>query len=432
MAGDLYGGPGSAEAASAAFGNGQTMEDVARAVIEAERAQIHTSVPVKVVTDSDGKTVRLQPTVKVPRRKDDGTMEYVQLPEIEAIVHQAGGGDTALTLPIKTGNEGFVSFGMAAFDAWRESGGVQQAVSTRTHQLSDGMFVPGIRSKPRDIPDINTEAAEARSDDGKHRTITHPTNGVKVTVNGGKQVFDVNAKTGQVEIVSKTVTLAAGDAKAGRGPNTENTTDRHLNEALKGLSARVGQVEKTAHALFDVTSKLRELTQIRVPEVAALSGLLNQNPGGLDAIVGAIEGKAQAYAQTQIQQALGMFLNPSIGGLGSVLSGGIEALIAGLEAQIAKLIEMNPILARVDDLQRQAEAILARGARPDVQAAQLKPVQDALAVIAQGNPAVAVLQGLQDRLKGLMGQAGPGISFLEPQKQIAQGVIKSMRLSEGT
>jgi hypothetical protein len=114
------------------------------------------------------------------------------------------------------------------------------------------------------------------------------------------------------------------------------------------------------------------------------------------------------------------------------LDGGIEALIAGLEAQIAKLIELNPILAQVDDLQRQAEAILARGARQDVQAAQLKPVQDALAAIARDNPAVAVLQGLQDRLKGLVGQAGPGLSFLEPQKQLAQGVIRSMRLSEGS
>lgn len=432
MAGGYQGEPGSAEAAAAALGNGQTMEDVARAVVEAERAQIHTSVPVKVVTDSDGKTVRLQPTVKVPRRKDDGSMEYVQLPEIEAIVHQAGGGDTALTIPIKADNEGFVSFGMAAFDAWRESGGVQQAVSTRTHQLSDGMFVPGIRSKPRDLPDISTEAAETRSDDGKHRTITHPTNGVKVTVNGGKQVFDVNAKTGQVEVVSKTVTLAAGDAKAGRGPNTENTGDRGLNDQLKGMSARLAQAEKNLHGLFDVTSKFREIVQGRIPEVAAVAPILNQQPGGLEAMAGAIEGKAQAYLQAQVQQALGMFMNPTLAGLGSVLGGGVEALIAGLEAQIAKLIEVNPILARVDDLQRQAEAILARGARPDVQAAQLKPVQDALAAIARDNPAVAILQGLQDRLKGLVGQAGPGLSFLEPQKQLAQGVIKSVRLSEGS
>jgi len=439
MAGGYQGDPGSAEAAAAALGNGQTMEDVARAVVEAERAQIHTSVPAKVVVDSDGKTVRLQPTVKVPRRKDDGSMEYVQLPEIEAIVHQAGGGDTALTLPIKTGNEGFVSFGMAAFDAWQANGGVQQAVSTRTHQLSDGMFVPGIRSKPRDLPDISTEAAETRSDDGKHRTITHPKNGVKVTVNGGKQVFDVNAKTGQVEVVSKTVTLAAGDAKAGRGPNTENTADRQLNEALKGLRAEMSQVKDSHHALFDAVSKLRMNVESVVPALvpvnaaSQITGALSGAPDGLDAMKALAEGKLQGYFQNALKDALQSFLDPSrLLGAGSVLDGGIEALIAGIEAQIAKLIELNPILARVDDLQRQAEAILTRGATPEVEAAQLKPVQDALAAIAKDNPAVAVLQGLQSRLKGLVGQAGPGLSFLEPQKQIAQGVIKSMRLSEGT
>lgn len=413
--------------------NSGDLEEILRSFVAAQLRGVWTSMPVTLNEDSDGKTVKMKLNIKSVERDGEGKEKHVELPELpEVPVKFASGGGTSTTLPLKTGDEGLAIFTSRASASWRESGGVQQAVDARSHSLSDAVFVPGIRSKPRDLEDISTEGAETRSDDGKHRTITHPQNGVKVTVNGGKQVFDVNAKTGQTEIVSKTVTLAAGDAKAGRGPNTENTADRHLNEALKGLSARVGQVEKTAHALFDVTSKLRELTQIRVPEVAALAGLLNQNPGGLDAIVGAIEGKAQAYAQTQIQQALGMFLSPSIAGLGSVLSGGVEALIAGLEAQIAKLIEINPVLAQVDDLQRQAEAILTRGARPDVEAAQIKPVQDALAAIAKDNPAVGVLQGLQNQLKGLQGQAGPGLSFLEPQKQIAQGVIKSMRLSEGS
>jgi len=69
-------------------------------------------------------------------------------------------------------------------------------VDTRSHHLSDGIFLPGLRSQPRDLKDINTEAAETRTDDGKHKTSVHPKNGVAVSVEGGKHTMAWHPENG--------------------------------------------------------------------------------------------------------------------------------------------------------------------------------------------------------------------------------------------
>lgn len=409
---------------------GESLEEVLRAAMTSALRDVWTAMPVRITQDSDGKTVMVQPTIKAQVRDEEGNLKHVDLPIAEAIVHHMGGGGVTRTTPIKAENEGIALYASRAADAWHQTGGQQQAVDTRSHSLSDGMVLPGIRSKPRDLKDISTEADEVRSDDGAHRQITHPKNGIKTSVGNGKQVIDVNAITGAIEAKSKTVTLASGDADAGRGSNSANTLDRDLNEQLKGLSARVAQAEKGLHGLFDVTSKFREIVQTQIQAVAAVAPQLGGTPGSLDAMVAAVEGKAQAYLQTQIQQALGAFMNPSIGNIASVLGGAIEGQIEGLKAQIANLVASNPVVAQVEGLQRQVDAVLVRGAAAAVQASQLAPIQAEIKALTDANPIVAEVLDLRAKLQGLIGQAGAGLNFLEPQKRLAQGVIKSVRLAE--
>ena len=428
----MSGEPGTHEAAQAALGNQPSFEEMVRAVVEASRADTWTSLPVIVTKRSeDGHTISVKAAVKIPRRTDDNTIVYDELPEFQDIpINFSGGGGVVNTHPTKLGDEGWIDFSTRDHGVWRQQGSVQQPQDGQVNGLASGRFRPGARSDPRKIPDYNTEASESRTDDGRHRTITHPANGVKVTVNGGKQTLDVNAATGALEAVSKTLTLKSGTPTPGAPVNVADTVSRDLNEQLKGLAARVAQTEHHIAGVFDATSQMRAIAQTAIPGLAVLAPILNQNPAGLKMAADAIEGRAQAYLQVQVQQALAKFLSPNLAGLASLLPGNVEGLIQALTARIADLIARNPVLAAIDDLQRQADAILTRGASPEATAALLKPIRDEIARLTQASPAVGLLGDLSAQLQGLASQAGPGLNFLGPQQRLVQGVVKSLHLSE--
>jgi hypothetical protein len=56
------------------------------------------------------------------------------------------GGDFAITLPIEKGDECLVLFSDLCIDAWWQNGGVQNRMSFRRHDLSDGLAIVGFRS----------------------------------------------------------------------------------------------------------------------------------------------------------------------------------------------------------------------------------------------------------------------------------------------
>jgi|GEM_PF-3503201 len=222
-----------------------------------------------------------------------------------------------------------------------------------------------------------------------------------------------------INTTGKKVTVTAGPKPA--------TKDFELNEQLKGLAARVAQAEKNLHGLFDVTSKLREIAQTQIPGLSALAPILNQDPSGLKAMEAAIEAKAKAYLQEQVEQALQRFLNPNLAGLASLLSGNLEGLIAGLEAQIAGLIANNPIIAAVDDLVDELASLNASGGPEAAIAAKAAELTDQIAHLTGANPVIGQIANLRGTLQRLADQAGPALNFLEPQKRLVQGQTKSMR-----
>lgn len=187
-------------------------EEELRIAIEAALANMHVAMPVRVMKDSDGKTVSIQPTIKANQTMPDGTVKQVDYPMLDALVHFTSGGGATMTHPVKSGDEGMVLFASRSIHNWREMGGTQPQVDSRMHDLSDAIFLPGIRSKPRDLSDINTDAAEMRSDDGKHKVSLHPKDGPSMSADGGKHVVAVNPNGG---ISMKTATKLAIDATGG-------------------------------------------------------------------------------------------------------------------------------------------------------------------------------------------------------------------------
>ncbi len=229
-----------------------------------------------------------------------------------------------------------------------------------------------------------------------------------------------------INTTGKKLTLTAGPK-----PATDNF---ELNEQLKGLAARVAQVEDSHHALVDLLSTMRKNIEQVVPALiplniatqvtTALSGL----PAGLDAMKALAEGKLKDYLQNAMQRGLKAFLDPGrLLGMASLMGGTVEALIAGLEAQVANLIANNPVIGLVDDLVDELAALNASGGPEAAIAAKAADLTGQIVQLTRANPVIGQIADLRNKVQQLADQAGPGLNFLEPQKRLVKGLTKSMR-----
>lgn len=83
------------------------------------------------------------------------------LPDVPFFVYSGGG--YCLTLPIQPGDDCLVVFGDNCMDAWWQSGGVQNQVEKRRHDLSDGFALVGFRSQPHVVSGYSGGVAQMRN-----------------------------------------------------------------------------------------------------------------------------------------------------------------------------------------------------------------------------------------------------------------------------
>lgn len=152
--------------------------------------------------DPDAVTAVVQPAVRYIERDNDGnklTNDYPLLVDVP-VVFPRGGGCT-LTFPVKAGDECLVIFADRCIDFWWQSGGIQEPVDERMHDLSDAFCIVGPQSQAKKIGGISTTAAQLRTDDGSAIielaaggavTITSP----QITINGPLQVNGEITSTG--------------------------------------------------------------------------------------------------------------------------------------------------------------------------------------------------------------------------------------------
>jgi hypothetical protein len=142
-------------------------EAAARALVDATRADMHTSGPGIIQSfDADKQTAVVQPVVqKFFRGKG-----FKPLPKLMDVpVQFPRGGGFVLTFPVAKGDECLLVFSERAIDTWWESGGVQPPHEFRMHDLSDACAIVGISSKPSVVKSFNTGAVELRSLDGSSK-----------------------------------------------------------------------------------------------------------------------------------------------------------------------------------------------------------------------------------------------------------------------
>lgn len=236
-----------------------------------------------------------------------------------------------------------------------------------------------------------------------------------------------------INATGKKVTITGGDDGSGRAVKPA-TANFELNEQLKGLRADLSQIKDSHHALFDVVSKLRNNiegvlpTLVPVNLATQVTNALSGSPAGLDAMKALASGQLQAYFQNALKDALLGFLDPSrIMNAASVLSGGIEGIIAAAQAQIANLIASNPVIGAVDDLVDELAALNASGGPAAAIAAKAADLQGQIDALTSANPIISQVAQLRSTLQGLLDQAGPGLNFLAPQQRLTQGQTSSMR-----
>lgn len=194
----------------------ERFEDVIEAIrvaLDGRQREIWTALPAILESfDAANQTCQVQPAINALVRQQNGPAQWVQLPLLSDVPLQfAGGGGFTLTFPMQQGDEGLLILSSRCIDAWWAYGGIQNQVEYRMHDLSDGFFIPGIRSVPRALANISTTTAQLRSDDG-HTFVEVAGTEVNINTTG-----TVNVKsTGKTTVIASEIDLVgAGGAAEG-------------------------------------------------------------------------------------------------------------------------------------------------------------------------------------------------------------------------
>lgn len=166
----------------------QADAQLAQAIMSAMRV----SIPGIIQSfDPGAVTAVVQPAIKGVEHDESGAEVSVSLPLLVdvPVVFPRGGGCT-LTFPVKEGDECLVIFADRCIDFWWQSGGIQEPVDGRMHDLSDAFCIVGPQSQAKKISGISTSAAQFRSDDGStYLEIDPTTKKIKLVAPGGLDVI---------------------------------------------------------------------------------------------------------------------------------------------------------------------------------------------------------------------------------------------------
>lgn len=187
-------------------------QQTAQAIADSVSNQIRVAMP-GIIQSFDPVTVTctVLPAIKGSDASMTGT-ESADLPLLVdvPVVFPRGGGVT-LTFPVKAGDECLLIFSDRCIDFWWQSGGVQEPVDSRQHDLSDAFAIIGPQSQAKKISGISTSAAQFRSDDGStYFEINPTTKKIKIVAPGGLDVVTPKAEFSAEVLVNGLFTFLGG------------------------------------------------------------------------------------------------------------------------------------------------------------------------------------------------------------------------------
>lgn len=191
--------------------------------METLKEDLHTALPCRVESyDAAKQMVSVQPQIKKAFFDETDERQVERLPVITGVpVQFPQGGGYRITFPIAVGDTGLVLFSEASLDVWLSQGGEVDPLDDRRFHLSDGIFLPGVRS----FANALTDAHSTKMTLGKE-------GGLQLFIDGSK--IQIGSETG-----AELEAVALGDAidtlLTGGGPTT-------LKTWLLGLAAIAGYV----------------------------------------------------------------------------------------------------------------------------------------------------------------------------------------------
>jgi hypothetical protein len=199
---------------------------------------VATSIPGHVLA-FDTVTQRAQIQIGIIR-KDVNGVEFTPPPIIEVPVHFSGGKLFHLEHQIDPNDEGIILFSQRCIDGWVATGGVANNPILRFHDISDAVFITGVRSEPNVITTFGNDGIRLRNADGtQHVWLKNDGSIIVANSNGGYTLDAGGGFTGNFtsfNVVSPTFTHngvnvgddhkhVAGTYVAGATPVTNNSGD---------------------------------------------------------------------------------------------------------------------------------------------------------------------------------------------------------------
>lgn len=211
--------------------------------------------------DPIANTCTVQPALKGQTADELGNYTSAPLPLLVdvPVVFPRGGG-CSITFPVKEGDECLVVFSDRCIDFWWQSGGVQEPVDPRQHDLSDAFAFVGPMSQPNVISNISTTTLQMRTDDGAAYIELDPnSHAINLVAPGGVNVTTPLAKFSQAVTITGLLTwaggmvgsIAAGTAAKITGAiqfigtltsNGKDISDQHTHNGVQTGSGNSGKV----------------------------------------------------------------------------------------------------------------------------------------------------------------------------------------------
>lgn len=125
-------------------------EQIIQNAIDASLMDLHTWLPCIVVLVRSSNVVDVQPLLL---RTFDVLPAPVPLPVIQNVpVVMPRGTAYGIALPVQLGDTGIALFCERSLDIWSVTGGIVDPLDSRTHDLSDAVFVPGLYPFSQPVP----------------------------------------------------------------------------------------------------------------------------------------------------------------------------------------------------------------------------------------------------------------------------------------
>lgn len=205
----------------------EDMQEAMRVAFDGLQERIWTSIPCTIVAVNFGEnTCTMTPTIAGTQLMMDGTKKRVSLPTlIHCPIIWPQGGGFVLTFPLAAGDEVLALFSCRCIDNWWALGAVkepQPEAEIRTHSLSDGFCLAGMRSKIRLISGVSATSAQLRNEAGDTFVEVAAGQIVNIKAPGG---INLDAGTGNITMKAANlqVTLTQQMVVAAPGDVTFNT-----------------------------------------------------------------------------------------------------------------------------------------------------------------------------------------------------------------